>query len=91
MKKKKKIVKISAREANLKRRLRRHLKAIGFSKADDGSLAISGEGKDVIRALHGAQRLALLKQNRTFITEHFPMLRQYFAQGNEVDPTRIAP
>lgn len=91
MTKKKKIVRISAREASLKRRLRRHLKAIGFSKAEDGSLAIAGEGKDVIRALHSAQRVALLKQNKAFIAGRLPALRQYFAQGKEVHPARITP
>ena len=47
----KKTIRILAREANLKRRLRRHLSMVGFTKAPDGSLEISGSGKDVILLL----------------------------------------
>ena len=52
-----KVVAIAARQANLKRRIRRHLLSLGFQRSkDDGHLIISGTGKDVIRALHLAQR-----------------------------------
>jgi hypothetical protein len=90
-KKKKKSIAVSAREANLKRRLRRHLKSIGFSKASDGSLEINGEGKEVIRSLHRAQRNAILKENRAFVEERFPDLKQYFANGTDVIPDQIEP
>ena len=91
MKKKTKPVRLSARDANLKRRLRRHLKSIGFSKGPDGGLVINGAGKDVIRALHRAQRNAILRENRAFITEQLPKLQKYFASGSEIDLTRIKP
>jgi hypothetical protein len=91
MKKKKQLVPISARDANLKRRLRRHLKSIGFSKSPDGGLIINGEGKDVIRALHRAQRSAILRADRVFITDQFPKLQKFFASGSEIEPARIAP
>lgn len=90
-KKKKRLITISAREASLKRRLRRHLKSIGFHKGSDGGLEIKGEGKEVIRALHRAQRNAILKDNRQFIVEQFPKLRQYFAAGSDIIPSRIEP
>jgi hypothetical protein len=91
MKKKRRLVRLSARDANLKRRLRRHLKSIGFSKSPGGGLVINGEGKDVIRALHRAQRNAILRLDRTFIADQFPKLQKYFASGREVEPTRISP
>jgi hypothetical protein len=91
MKKKKKPIRLSARDANLKRRLRRHLKSIGFSKGPDGGLVINGGGKDVIRTLHAAQRNAVLRQNRAFIAEHLPQLQKYFASGNDIEPSCIAP
>jgi hypothetical protein len=91
MKKKGKLVRISARDANLKRRLRRHLKAIGFRKGPDGGLVINGEGKDVIRALHRAQRNAILRADRAFVADQFPKLQKHFASGSEVDPARILP
>lgn len=91
MKNKTKPVRLSARDANLKRRLRRHLKSIGFSKGPDGGLVINGAGKDVIRALHRAQRNAILRENRTFITEQLPKLQKYFASGTEIDLALIKP
>jgi hypothetical protein len=91
MKNKKATVKVSPREANLKRRLRRHLSMVGFSKAPDGSLRVSGSGKDVIRSLHHAQRNALLRENRKFISERLPALIGHFASGSEIDPGRISP
>lgn len=50
------IITVSTREATLKRRFRRHLKSLGFHKADDGALLPPGTGKDVIRTIHNAQR-----------------------------------
>jgi hypothetical protein len=89
--KRKKPVAISAREANLKRRLRRHLSLVGFRKGPDGNLVASGSGKEVIRSLHHAQRNELLRQNRKFISEHLPSLIGHFASGSEVDPARVTP
>jgi hypothetical protein len=89
--KKKKTVKISARQANLKRRLRRHLSAVGFKKGPDGGLEISGSGKDVIRSLHHAQRNAHLRENQKFISEHLSSLIKHFASGSDIDPARVTP
>lgn len=80
----------SLREANLKKRLRRHLRFLGFEKTKDG-LAYSGEGKDVIRSLHLAQRNDLLRANKAFVAAQFPRLSKYFASGAEVDPKNIKP
>src|SRR5580700_11840291 len=89
--KRKKIVRVSLRQASLKRRLRRHLAALGFHKSQDGKLETSGRGKDVIRALHHAQRNARLKANRKFIAEQLPNLIKHFASGADVDPAQISP
>lgn len=86
-----KVVKIQARKASLKRRLRRHLKNLGFHKTAEGMLEIDGEGKDVIRSLHAGQRTDRLAQNRKFIKEHFDSLSEYFATGRDIDPTKISP
>ena len=90
-KKRKKIIRISLRQANLKRRLRRHLAALGFHRTQDGSLEAAGTGKDIIRALHSAQRNAGLKANKKFIAERLPDLIGYFASGSDIDPARISP
>jgi len=90
-KKRKKIIRISLRQANLKRRLRRHLAALGFHRTQDGALEAAGTGKDIIRALHSAQRNARLKANKKFITERLPELIGHFASGFDIDPARISP
>lgn len=89
--KKQKIIKLQGLQANLKRRLRRHLSSVGFSKASNGSLQVSGSGKEIIRSLHHAQRNAGLKENGAFIGANGSSLLKYFASGNDISPERITP
>ncbi|MDO8589229.1 MAG: DUF4338 domain-containing protein [Armatimonadota bacterium] len=84
-------ISIVAREATLKRRLRRHLTSLGFQKTKDGMLALPGAGKDVVRTLHNGQRNDRLAANRKFITECYPKLIKHFASGDEIDAVRISP
>ena len=86
-----KVIKIQARKDALKRRLRRHLKNLGFHKTSEGMLEIEGEGKDVIRSLHSGQRTDRLAQNKKFIKENYDSLSVYFASGHDIDPSRISP
>jgi len=88
---KRRVVAIASREANLKRRLRRHLKSLGFTKSSDGSLQASGAGKEVIRTLHGAQRVERLKASSDFLQQRGAQLLQHFASGSEIDPEKISP
>jgi hypothetical protein len=90
-KKRKKIIRISLRQANLKRRVRRHLAALGFHRTRDGTLEAAGTGKDIVRALHSAQRNARLKANKKFIAERLPDLIGHFASGSDIEPARISP
>ncbi|MEX0730247.1 MAG: Druantia anti-phage system protein DruA [Aquisalimonadaceae bacterium] len=85
------IISIASREANLKRKLRRHLRNIGFSKSSGGDLRIEGEGKEIVRALHRMQREGRLKENRDFISNKAPGLLRFFASGQDVDPQKISP
>ena len=85
------VVSIAAREAILKKKLRKHLRALGFRKSADGALQIEGNGKDVIRKLHSSQREDKLKANRDFIAKRVPELLKYFASGEEIDPAKISP
>ena len=87
----KRVINIASREANLKRKLRRHLHALGFKKSEEGVLQIEGSGKDVIRTLHSAQREGRLKSNRDFITNKGGKLIRYFASGDNIDPEKITP
>ena len=88
---KRQVINVSSRKANLKRRIRRHLRKIGFHKTTEGALAIEGSGKDVIRALHESQRRDLLEKNREFLAQHTPVLLKHFATGQEVEPHNILP
>lgn len=86
-----KVVKIQARKGCLKRRLRQHLKNLGFHKTAEGMLEIAGEGKDVIRSLHSGQRTERLTRNKIFIKAHYDSLSRHFAAGIDIDPSRISP
>jgi Domain of unknown function (DUF4338) len=90
-KKNKKPIKVPLREATLKRRLRRHLANMGFTKKPDGTLEIEKGGKEVVRFLHNAERNDLLHANKTFIAQHAPELLKYFAAGKDIDPANIKP
>ena len=85
------IINIASREANLKRKLRRHLHGIGFSKSSSGELKIEGEGKDVVRSLHRVQREDRLRENQDFIAKKAPRLMPFFASGQDVEPNKISP
>ena len=76
-------------EARLKRRLRAHLREIGFSRGAQGELIFPGHGKEVIRALHSHQRKSSFDANRHFLNEQLPRLAKFFAEGHEVNLGRI--
>ncbi len=90
-KRKGKVIRVALREASLKRKFRRHLAKIGFTKSSDGSLQIEGSGKDVVRMLHSSQRTERLKANRAFIIAKSPDLLKHFATGKDINPTKITP
>jgi hypothetical protein len=68
-KKRKPVITVPMREATLKKRLRSHLKSLGFTKSVDGVLVPPGSGKDVIRTIHGVQRDDRLAASERFISE----------------------
>jgi hypothetical protein len=90
MKRRSVVVSAFTAEASLKRKVRSHLRKLGFAKAQDGSLLPPSSSKDTIRALHQDQRRALLKSQRDFIQRALPQLSKYFANGDEIDPARIS-
>ena len=85
------IIPISAREASLRRKVRRHLRSLGFHKSDDGALEIDSTDKDLIRRLHAPQRDDRLCSNAHFLSKRAPKLLKYFASGREVTPSAILP
>ena len=85
------VVQLSPWEANLKKKIRGHLRELGFQKSADGSLKIKGSGKDVIRALHRSQRDDRREANSEFLAQRTPALIKHFATGREVEPAKISP
>ena len=86
-----KIVNISPRPATLKRKIRSHLRVLGFRKTKDGFLYVADGSKDSIRLLHASQRNDRLETNRRFISERAAGLLRHFATGKDVNPARISP
>jgi hypothetical protein len=86
-----KLITVSTREATLKRRFRRHLKSLGFQRADDGTLVPPGTDKDVVRTVHGPQRNDRLAVKQKFLSDRLPKLLKHFASGSDVDPAKISP
>ncbi|WP_215780719.1 Druantia anti-phage system protein DruA [Paludibacterium sp. B53371] len=85
------VVCVNPREANLKRKVREHLQALGFTKSDGGLLQAPGHGKDTIRSLHQHQRDERQLANSQFISRKGKKLFQFFASGKEVNPEKISP
>jgi hypothetical protein len=78
-------------EARLKRRIRAHLRKLGFNHGPDGSLVAPPSSKENIRALHLEQRRDGLKAERKFVQSVLPKLETYFANGSEIEPEKIEP
>lgn len=78
-------------EANLKRKVRDHLRTLGFSKDSSGHLVPPISSKESVRVLHRVQRRERIVAQREFITNQFKTLRDHFAAGVDVDPNRVAP
>lgn len=87
----KNVIAFNATKASLTRKVRRHLRALGFRKSEQGALEIGDGDKEVIRALHSPQRNERLSANADFLATRAPMLLRHFACGGDVDPDRIHP
>lgn len=91
MSKRKKVVPALTKESNLKRRLRKHLKTLGFEKSKDGNLVPPVSTKDSIRKVHAVHRADILNRNAEFARWQLPKLRYHFASGHEIEPSKIQP
>lgn len=90
-KNKHKKVTVDTSKANLKRRIRQHLQLLGFKKDKRGDLIPPALTKENIRALHSYQRKDRLQEEAEFVSRTWPRLSQFFAEGKDVTPARIAP
>lgn len=85
------VITIASREASLKKKVRHHLRILGFRRSTCGALEIAGNDKDLIRATHSSQRRDRLSANTTFLSQRAPALLKHFASGCDVDPWGIEP
>ncbi len=82
---------IDAAGATLRRKIRRHLRSLGYTKDADGSLVAPSADKDTYRLAHSGQRRQRLEQRRDLLARAPTEFLPYFADGSEVIPHRIDP
>lgn len=85
------IITLSAREARLKRQIRRHLHDLGFHKAPNGKLQPPSLDKDAYRRFHLGLRQEKLDANKTWLESHQAGLVKWFANGESIIPGDIRP
>ena len=85
------VIILSAREAKLKRLVRRHLQNLGFQRTEDGKLAPPSLDKEVYRRFHQGQRDEKLEANRLWLDKKHKSLLKWFADGSEIIPAEIKP
>lgn len=78
-------------DAVLRRKIRLHLRKLGFERADGGSLRPPSSTKQTIRDLHSDQRRVLLQDHNAFVQTNLSTLQNYFAKGKDIDPELIRP
>ncbi|MHC9085965.1 Druantia anti-phage system protein DruA [Luteimonas sp. RIT-PG2_3] len=86
-----KIIEISAREARLKRLVRKHLRDLGFQRSPDGSLQPPSLDKESYRHFHRSQRAEKLEANSRWLARNQANLIKWFADGKDIDPAAITP
>jgi hypothetical protein len=86
-----KVVALNAREAQLKRKIRAHLKALGFARDEFGRLTPKDLTKDSYRLIHAHQRAEKVAKNATWLVRNQDKLIKHLASGDEVVPARISP
>lgn len=91
MKPKTAIVAAFTPEAVLKRKIRAHLRKLGFEKGPRGALVPPSTSKETIRALHLEQRKSGLRGERAFVQRALKELQHHFAEGRDIDPSKVEP
>jgi len=85
------LVELQWREASLRRRVRDHLRKLGFQKGPDGSLLPTSHEKEAYRAIHAHQRSRKLETNRKWLAANAHHLIHFFASGSDIDVANISP
>jgi hypothetical protein len=77
-------------EANIKRKLRKHFRHLGFEQKD-GMLEPGEFDKERYRFLHREHREQKLEKSRDFLESHWDYFKGFFANGTSVNPSCIRP
>lgn len=85
------VVDLDAKRARLKRRLRAHLKSLGFTRDALGGLVPPSMTKESYREVHLHQRNQKLKDSREWIDSKSASLIEHFASGRDVSVSDIRP
>jgi hypothetical protein len=85
------VVFLDTDKARIKRKIRVHLRNLGFHKAPDGTLLPPSLDKEGYRSIHRDQRAEKLSLHRQWIEHKRVKLGSYFASGHEVDVANIRP
>lgn len=85
------VVTLYAREAILKRKIRAHLRKIGFKKAPDGTLLPPSLDKETYRNIHTHQREAKFEAHKKWLEMKSSKLIDHFASGKEIEVSKIKP
>lgn len=85
------VIPIATYEATLKRKVRRHFKALGFTRDPTGILLPGGTNKDAYRAVHSHQRQERLEKVASLVNETLPEFLRQIADGREINPEIISP
>ena len=77
MKKRSVVVSAFTLEARLKRRIREHLRKLGFERGPGGALAPPSSSKESIRALHFEQRRDFARKRQAVISENAELQEEH--------------
>lgn len=76
-------------EAKLKRKIRAHFTRLGFVKGAHGTLERAETGKESVRQLHRVQRDERIQASAHLLNEFLPDALSNFADGAEIEPSKI--
>ena len=83
------VIRLATREATLRRKVRAHLRSLGFGRDNDGALVPPSLDKAGYRELHVPQRRERLMGEKRFLLDTSDSLIEYFADGVELDLSKI--
>lgn len=85
------LITLDAAGAALKRKLRAHLKELGYERGSDGELVPPAVDKPTYRAVHAMQRADRLRKYRGLIERRSQQFLSHFASGSQIEVAKIAP